>query len=72
MTFRREDVVADLTPSEEGKFNNFLQRMKKLNVIRSSDHRGEYVFNLKMVRFYIWLKSVDETPGSPPRGPSTS
>jgi hypothetical protein len=40
------------------KFNNFLQRMKKLNVIRSGEVQGEYTFNLRMVRLYIWLDSL--------------
>jgi len=33
--------------------------MKKLNVTRSADHRGEYTFNVRMVRFYIWLQSTN-------------
>jgi len=31
--------------------------MKQLNVIRSGDAKGEYVFNVRMVRLYIWLDS---------------
>lgn len=57
MGFRKTDVK-DLTPAETRKFGNFLQKMKKLKVIRSGDGLGEYVFNLRMVRLYIWLASI--------------
>ena len=59
MSFRKEEVVAGLTDTEKRKFNNFLQKMKSLKVIRSGDIRGEYVFNVRMVRFYIWLQSLE-------------
>ena len=55
--FFKRDVADGLTPAELKKLGNFLQRMKKLNVIRSGDSAGEYVFNVQMVRLYIWLKS---------------
>ncbi len=58
MSFRRSEVAADLTDTEKKKFNNFLQKMKTLKVLRSGDVQGEYVFNLRMVRLYIWLRSV--------------
>lgn len=59
MSFTKEQVARDLTESEKRKFANFLQKMKKLNVIRSGDVRGEYVFNVRMVRLYIWLQSLE-------------
>ena len=46
--------------SEKKKFNNFLQEMKSLNVLRSGDVPGEYIFNVRMVRLYIWLQSLEE------------
>lgn len=58
MTFTKTQVASDLTTSEARKFNNFLQRMKRLNVIRSGNTKGEYLFNLRMVRLYIWLDSI--------------
>ena len=57
MNFKKADVAAQLTTLEKKKFNNFLQKMKKLNVLRSGDSSGEYVFNIRMVRLYIWLQS---------------
>ena len=60
MTFTKAQVVSGLTESEKRKFNNFLQKMKRLNVIRSGDVQGEYIFNLRMVRLYIWLNSLQK------------
>ncbi len=34
--------------------------MKKLNVLRGGDSTGEYVFNLRMVRLYIYLRSSEK------------
>ena len=50
MSFKKADVASGLTESEKKKFNNFLQKMKSLNVLRSGDVPGEYIFNVRMVR----------------------
>lgn len=42
---------------EKRKVNNFLQRMIKLNVLKSGDVRGEYVFTNRLAAVYIFLKS---------------
>jgi hypothetical protein len=57
MKFRKDEVASDLTETETKKFNNFLQKMVKLKVFRKGDIRGEYIFNNRMVRLYIGLKS---------------
>lgn len=57
MSFKKAEVAANLTESEKKKFNNFLQKMKNLNVLRSGEVQGEYIFNVKMVRLYIWLQN---------------
>jgi hypothetical protein len=57
MNFTKDTIASGLTESEKKKFNNFLQRMMKLKVISKGDVRGEYVFNNRMVRLYIWLES---------------
>jgi hypothetical protein len=57
-TFTKKEILDGLTDSEKKKLNNFLQKMKRLNVIRSGDVAGEYVFIVRMVRFYIWLEST--------------
>ncbi|MBI4676802.1 MAG: hypothetical protein HY748_04405 [Elusimicrobia bacterium] len=60
MSFQRRDVESGLTLSERKKFNNFLQKMKTLKVLRSGDMQGEYLFNMRMVRLYIWLQSLEK------------
>lgn len=60
MSFTKAEVSSDLNEAEKRKFNNFLQKMKTLKVLRSGDVQGEYVFNMRMVRFYIWLQSTAE------------
>lgn len=60
MSFIKADVASGLTDTEKKKFNNFLQKMKKLKVLRSGDVQGEYVFNVRMVRLYIWLQSLQK------------
>jgi hypothetical protein len=58
MSFMKRDVAQGLTETEKRKFNNFLQKMKRLRVLRAGDVQGEYVFNVRMVRFYIWMQSI--------------
>lgn len=57
LSFRKSEAEAVLTDVERGKLSNFLQKMKKLNVIRSGDVPGEYVFNIRMVLLYIWMET---------------
>jgi hypothetical protein len=65
MAFNKRQVEEGLTETEKRKFNNFLQKMKTLKVLRSGDVRGEYVFNLRMVRLYIWLQSLPASAAQP-------
>jgi len=58
MSFQKTVVAEGLTETQKRKLNNFLQKMKRLNVIRSGDVQGEWVFNSRMVRLYIWLASI--------------
>jgi hypothetical protein len=58
LSFKRSDIERGLSESEKKKLNNFLQRMKRLDVLRSGEVRGEYVFNSSMVRIYILLNSL--------------
>jgi hypothetical protein len=59
----KAQIEAGLTHTQKLKLNNFLQKMKKLKVLRSGEVRGEYVFTSRMVRLYIWLQSP-ERPAS--------
>ncbi|MBI5408364.1 MAG: ATP-binding protein [Nitrospirae bacterium] len=58
LSFQKTDLEKGLSDSERKKFNNFLQRMKKLKVLRSGDIHGEYVFNSRLVRLYIFLNAI--------------
>jgi len=62
MAFQKQKVEQGLTETEKRKFDNFLQKMKKLKVLRSGEVRGEYIFNVRMVRLYIWLQSHPTQP----------
>jgi len=64
MSFAKTGVEKGLTDTEKRKFNNFLQKMKQLQVLRSGETRGEYVFNMRMVRLYIWLQSLAKQEAS--------
>jgi hypothetical protein len=56
MEFEKNDLAQKLTAAETAKLDNFLQRMKKLKVLRSGDEKGAYIFNSKMVWLYLRLR----------------
>ncbi len=60
VAFSRKELATDLTAAEQKKLGNFLQRMKKLNVIKPGEVRGTYVFRVQMVQMYITLRSIRE------------
>jgi hypothetical protein len=57
MTFKKADVFSGLTDTEKKKYNNFLNKMRELNVIKKGNVREEYIFNVRMVHLYIYLQS---------------
>lgn len=58
LSFQKAALEKGLSDSEKKKSNNFLQRMKKLKVLRSGDVQGEYIFNSRLVRLYILLNAI--------------
>ncbi len=60
LMFTKKDIEGVLAESEKKKLNNFLQKMKDLKVLRSSGSAGSYEFASRMVRLYIWLRSLDK------------
>ena len=58
--FTRKDLASKLNDSEKRKLDNFLQKLKKLNVIKAVDTPGRYQFRIKMVQTYIWLRSFEK------------
>lgn len=57
LTFKKIEIEKKLSTAEKKKFHNFLQRMKKLNAIKSTE-RGEYEFNNRMVPLYLYLNQI--------------
>ena len=57
LKFKKIEIEKKLSTAEKKKFHNFLQRMKKLNAIKSIE-RGEYVFNNRMVPLYLYLNQI--------------
>jgi hypothetical protein len=55
--FTRDALAADPTDDESRKLDNFLRRMRKLNVIRPGEVPGEYQFNVRMYQVYLTLKT---------------
>jgi len=64
--FLKQEIEQELDESERKKFNNFLQKMKALNVLRSGSIKGEYIFNMNLVRLYLFLQGdkLAKKPGS--------
>lgn len=60
--FRKSDLIPLLTGSERDKLNNFINKMKRLNVLKLGEERGEYEFAMDLVWAYLWMKS-SKTPG---------
>jgi hypothetical protein len=60
LAFKKTSLEKELTESERKKFNNFLQKMKKLQVLKSGEEMGEYVFNSRLVKLYMLLVSLEK------------
>jgi hypothetical protein len=54
-SFTRSAVAEGLAEGERKKLDNFLQRMKQLNVLRQGDTKGEWVSDTPMVRTAMYL-----------------
>ncbi|MBI5235848.1 MAG: ATP-binding protein [Deltaproteobacteria bacterium] len=58
LSFKKESIEKGLSAEEKKNFNNFLQRMKELNVLKSGEERGEYIFNSLLVKLYIRMNPI--------------
>ncbi|MFQ5717582.1 MAG: hypothetical protein ACE5GQ_10850, partial [Nitrospinales bacterium] len=59
LSFHKAAVEKGLTQPEKNKFNNFLQKMKKLHALNSGPTRGEYVFPNRLIRAYLSLRVLE-------------
>jgi len=57
-SFNKSDFEKNLSGPEKKKFDNFLQKMKNLNVIRSGEARGEYIFTSRLSKVYMRMYSI--------------
>ncbi len=57
LSFSKTEVEKKLTVTEKKKFSNFLQRMKKLQALKSGDQKGEWVFPNRLIRLYLMMES---------------
>jgi len=55
LAFNKKDIQRGISDIQNKKLNNFLQRMKKLKVLKQGEERGEYIFNSRLVRLYLRL-----------------
>lgn len=62
LSFKKSDIEKELSDIEKRKFNNFLQRMKKLNVLKSGDEHGEYMYISRLIKLYIILSHLKKKP----------
>jgi hypothetical protein len=58
--FMKRDIEKGLTEAEKRKFSNFLEKMRRLKVLRRGDVAGKYIFNMRMVPWYIYTRTVRE------------
>ncbi|MBD3266008.1 AAA family ATPase [bacterium] len=59
LKFKKNQIDTKLNADEKKKLNNFLQRMKKLNVIFPSEQRGEYIIRDRLTFIYFRMKSFE-------------
>lgn len=59
-SFNKSEFEGELSDPEKKKFNNFLQKMKRLNVIKSGEGRGEYVFTSRLSKVYMRMSSINK------------
>lgn len=57
-SFRKDVVAKALNDKERRKFNNFLQRMKRLGALSQGEIRGEWVFPDRLIRMYLMMESI--------------
>lgn len=63
LRLEKAELAKGLSPGEQKKLNNFLQRMKRLHVLTPGEVRGEWVFPNRLVAFYLLMESSRERKG---------
>lgn len=61
LTFTRSEALQQLPPKEARNLDNFINKMRKLDVLRTvRGHRGQYEFTSFLFEFYVMLQSQAE------------
>jgi len=53
----RQEALQALPNKEAANFDNFIQKMRRLGVVRLGDRRGEYRFTSFLFQFYVFLRA---------------
>ena len=59
-SFTRKALVETVGASDRKNVDNFLNRMRRLEVIRSVDRRGTYEFRDSLTRLYVALTASEQ------------
>ncbi len=58
--FSKKEIIEKLAESEKKTFDNFVQRMKQLGVLKNGEQRGEYEFTNNL--FFAYLMIIADLP----------
>jgi len=58
--FNRQQILESLPSNEKNNLDNFLQRGRKLGIIRMMDARGEYKFVNPLHKLYAWSEAKNK------------
>jgi len=62
-SFQRKEILEKIPEKERKTFDNFLQRIKRLGVIKETEIRGEYRFMNQLYHLYVELEALRAEKG---------
>ena len=64
-TFKRQELLKQKASEKERKnLDNFLNKIKRLDIMKDADVRGEYTFVNPLYHLYIWYEAKKRTSSS--------
>jgi len=64
-TFKRQELLKQKASEKEPKnLDNFLNKIKKLGIMKDADVRGEYTFVNPLYHLYIWNEAQNRISSS--------
>lgn len=71
-TFKRQELLKQKASEKERKnLDNFLNKTKKLGIMKDADVRGEYTFVNPLYHLYIWYEAKNRISSSGSSSPSS-